>query len=456
MAPVTPSAPLIELLRREPELFPVLLDSAADGPLARRSLLAAMPLARLALDSGGVLHAEGDLPEAIRGLHRQRGGFFDALEAWWRCVHREWPAARGLAGGWIVYLGYEMAGECEPRLQLPAGAQRWRAVAMRVGAAIEQIQGDAALRYHLLSEDPGARQHLERLVARTLARSAPAQVGSGLRIETEEEPPELFLERVRRAQEHIRDGDIYQANLSRWWRAPSIAASEVVGLYERLRAANPAPFAALARFGDLDVLSSSPERLLRIEGRTASTRPIAGTRPRTLGRGTDAPEAAALVSHPKERAEHVMLIDLERNDLGRICTAGSVRVDEYMGIESYAHVHHLVSNVSGQLRADVTPIAALKALFPGGTITGVPKFRCMQIIAELEGEGRDAYTGSLGWLSPAGDADFNILIRTLVNGAGVLEARAGAGIVADSDPQRELAETRAKARGLLLALEAGA
>lgn len=455
MAPEDRS-PLIELLRREPELFPVLLDSAAEGPLARRSLLAARPLARLALDSSGVLHAEGELPDDVRCLQGQRGGFLDALDAWWRAVHRDWPTARGLAGGWIVYLGYEMARECEPRLQLPRGAQHWRAVALRVGAAIEQLPGETTLRCHVLGDDPGARQHLERLVAHTLAQESRTPVGGGLRIEAREEPPELFLERVRRAQEHIRDGDIYQANLSRWWRAPSIGGADVVGLYERLRAANPAPFAALARLGDLDVLSSSPERLLRIEGRTASTRPIAGTRPRTLGQGTDAPEAAALVSHPKERAEHVMLIDLERNDLGRICTAGSVRVDEYMAIESYAHVHHLVSNVSGQLRTDVTPIAALKALFPGGTITGVPKFRCMQIIADLEGEGRDAYTGSLGWLSPAGDADFNILIRTLVNGAGVLEARAGAGIVADSDPQRELAETRAKARGLLLALEGGA
>ena len=147
-----------------------------------------------------------------------------------------------------------------------------------------------------------------------------------------------------------------------------------------------------------------------------------------------------------------MLIDLERNDLGRVCEAGSIRVDEYMAVESFAHVHHIVSNVSGTLRSSVTPIEALRAVFPGGTITGVPKVRCMQIIAELEGEGRDAYTGSIGWLSSAGDADFNILIRTLTLAGGQLEARAGAGIVADSNPERELEETRAKARGLLAAL----
>ena len=161
----------------------------------------------------------------------------------------------------------------------------------------------------------------------------------------------------------------------------------------------------------------------------------------------------ALVEHPKERAEHIMLIDLERNDLGRVCEAGSVRVDELMSIESYAHVHHIVSNVSGVLRADVTPIEALRAVFPGGTITGVPKFRCMQIIAELEGVGRGAYTGSLGYLTRSGTMDLNILIRTMSLMGRQIEFRAGAGIVADSEPRRELAETRAKARGLLAAFE---
>jgi anthranilate synthase component 1 len=157
------------------------------------------------------------------------------------------------------------------------------------------------------------------------------------------------------------------------------------------------------------------------------------------------------MQHPKERAEHVMLIDLERNDLGRVCEAGSVTVDEYMVTESYAHVHHIVSNVRGRLRDDASAVTALRALFPGGTITGCPKFRCMQIIAELEGEGRGAYTGSLGWLGRDGDADFNILIRTLTLAGTRVELRAGAGIVADSIPERELEETRAKARGLLRA-----
>jgi anthranilate synthase component 1 len=159
-----------------------------------------------------------------------------------------------------------------------------------------------------------------------------------------------------------------------------------------------------------------------------------------------------LVGHPKERAEHVMLIDLERNDLGRVCTPGSIEVDELMGVESYAHVHHIVSNVRGRLRADATPGDVIRAVFPGGTITGCPKVRCMEIIAELEGVGRGAYTGSLGYLDRSGDLDLNILIRTFSIGSGLVRFRGGAGIVSDSIAERELDETRAKARGLLRAL----
>jgi anthranilate synthase component I len=167
-----------------------------------------------------------------------------------------------------------------------------------------------------------------------------------------------------------------------------------------------------------------------------------------------------LIGHPKERAEHVMLVDLERNDLGRVCVPGSVEVDELMTVESYAHVHHIVSNVRGRLRADATPGEVIRAVFPGGTITGCPKVRCMQVIAELEGTGRGAYTGAIGWLNRDGDLDLNILIRSaeLERGDGegdLLRFRTGAGIVADSDPGRELEETRAKARGMLRALGDG-
>jgi anthranilate synthase component 1 len=183
------------------------------------------------------------------------------------------------------------------------------------------------------------------------------------------------------------------------------------------------------------------------------TRPIAGTRARFAG-DDDAERIRELVGHPKERAEHVMLIDLERNDLGRVCVPGSVEVDELMTVESYAHVHHIVSNVRGRLRSETSPGEVIRAVFPGGTITGCPKVRCMQVIAELEGEGRGAYTGAMGWLNRDGDLDLNILIRSAEVEGETVRFRTGAGIVADSDPQRELEETRAKARGMLRALGA--
>ncbi len=227
---------------------------------------------------------------------------------------------------------------------------------------------------------------------------------------------------------------------------------DIGALYNRLCKANPAPFAALAQWRGTTILSSSPERLVRINDGHIDTRPIAGTRPRSRRPGDDLAEMTELAAHPKERAEHIMLIDLERNDLGRVSEPGTVRVDELMSIESYAHVHHIVSNVSGELRSDVTPIGALRAVFPGGTITGGTQ---VQVHADHCGIGRDrpgrGIPGSLGFLGRDGSMDMNILIRTLSVLGRTVELRAGGGIVADSDPQRELEETRAKARGMLAA-----
>jgi anthranilate synthase component 1 len=227
-------------------------------------------------------------------------------------------------------------------------------------------------------------------------------------------------------------------------------------LYRRLRRTNPAPFAALVSLGaDRAIISSSPERLVCVHGGRIATRPIAGTYPRADDERSDRTRPAALVHNPKERAEHVMLVDLERNDLGRLCRPGSVRADELLTVESYRHVHHIVSNISGELRDGVSPVQIIRAVFPGGTITGCPKVRTMQIIAELEGTPRGAYTGSAGYLNRDGSLDLNILIRTLVQNGRHVEWRAGGGIVADSDPERELAETRAKARGLLAVFDPG-
>ena len=436
-----PSLVLRRLAARFPERYPVLFDSAAEGPLSRTSVLVAEPRAALWLNAKGQIGGDGFVPDGAT--------FLDALENWW-LAERMPPATAGLpfVGGWAVFLSYEMVQEIEPRLALPRANLPWRAFALRAPCALVHDRSSDRV---LAVAEAGSAQALERIETDArLAAHQPEPAPHSIRVESiQEEPPATYLESVAKAKEHIRAGDIYQANLSRLWRVELARDPEIATLYNRLCAVNPAPFAALAQWRGVTILSSSPERLARVAGRRIDTRPIAGTRPRSLRPGGDVAEMTELAAHPKERAEHVMLIDLERNDLGRVCEPGSVKVDEWMTIESYAHVHHIVSNVSGRLRADVTPIGALRAVFPGGTITGVPKFRCMQIIAELERRGRGAYTGSLGFLGRDGTMDLNILIRTMTVLGRQVELRAGAGIVADSDPQRELEETRAKARGLL-------
>jgi anthranilate synthase component 1 len=445
-----PAQVLRELAARHPDSYPLLLDSAASGPLSRASVLLAHPRAALWLTPGGTLHSQG--------MTAQGSGFLEALDAWWRAEHvppTPEAAALPFCGGWALFLGYELAQEVEPHLKLPRTPLPWIALALRTPAAlVHDLKRDRVLAV----AEPGAAAALDAIERDVAALAGPARPAAQLAIRAvAEEDPARYLARVARAKEYVRAGDIYQANLSRPWDvtvAATPAGSAAAALYDRLRAANPAPFAALAQWDGVAIVSSSPERLVRVNGRQVDTRPIAGTRPRRGGPAEDLREISELAGHPKERAEHIMLIDLERNDLGRVCEPGSVRVDELMSIESYTHVHHIVSNVTGTLRPEVTPIGALRAVFPGGTITGVPKFRCMQIIAELEGRGRGAYTGSLGYLTVDGRLDLNILIRTMTLQGEHLQFHAGAGIVADSDPERELEETRAKARGLLAALGA--
>ncbi|HLE42055.1 MAG TPA: anthranilate synthase component I family protein [Nitrospirota bacterium] len=261
-----------------------------------------------------------------------------------------------------------------------------------------------------------------------------------------------FESMVRRCKKYISAGDIYQANLSQRLSA-KIGSADPLRLYTLLREINPSPFAAFLDFGDLQLVSSSPERLIRLRDGIADTRPIAGTR----RRGNDDVEkqelSVELLTNEKERAEHIMLLDLERNDLGKVCTYGSVRVDEMMVIEDYSHVIHIVSNVRGELAQGRDCFDLIRAVFPGGTITGVPKVRCMEIIDELEPVARGPYTGSIGYISNAGDMDLNIIIRTFVIKDGIAHIQVGAGIVADSDPEREYRETLQKAKALTTALE---
>ena len=347
-------------------------------------------------------------------------------------------------------MSYELGGVFEPAAGLDDDADYPVAWLARTPAAI--LLERASGRCVLVAES--GRQDLIGLMARDLEQAPPPVPAVPRLLDLQEEDPAAFLSGVARIQQYIRAGDVFQVNLSRGWRAEFADRVPAAALFARLMERNPAPFSALVETGEWAIVSSSPERLVRLgrDGRL-ETRPIAGTHPRSEDADEDAALRAHLLAHPKERAEHVMLVDLERNDLGRVCEPGSVKVEALMDVTTYRHVHHIESTVCGRLRADARVFDALRAMFPGGTITGCPKVRTMQIIHELEQTPRRSYTGSVGYINLDGSFDFNILIRSFLLRGRELAFRAGAGIVADSVARRELDETRAKARGLLRALD---
>jgi anthranilate synthase component 1 len=371
-----------------------------------------------------------------------------------QCAPAASAGAAGLpfSGGWLCALGYELGGLFEPSAGRVDDAARFPlAWLARVPAAILFDRG--ARRCVLVAE--AGRTDLLDAMQRDLAAAPSAPSGLPPLRALHEDDPRAFLDGVARIQDYIRAGDVFQVNLSRGWRGEFAADVAPAALFARLMQRNPAPFSALLQLGEWAIVSSSPERLVRLDrDGTLETRPIAGTHPRSEDAAEDAAQRARLAAHPKERAEHVMLVDLERNDLGRVCEPGSVEVAALMEIASYRHVHHIESTVRGRLRAGTTVFDALRAVFPGGTITGCPKVRTMQIIRELEAVPRQSYTGSVGYINGDGSFDFNILIRSFLLRDREISFRAGAGIVADSLAARELEETRAKARGLLRCLEA--
>lgn len=441
---------LLALHRLHPARYPYLLQSVAHGTAqARYDLLFAFPAYTLALDADGRLRRDG--------LAGAGTNFLQALDAEWHECYAPARADDGpFSGGWFVYLGYELVATIEPRLAaIPRASELPVALLTRIPAAI--VRDHARDSTEVVCEAPAADALLPE-IERDLHEARALQVAS-TEIPLEqirEDHPEKFLAGVRHILAYVRAGDVFQVNLSRAWEIVLKGPVEAADLYELLRQSNPAPFAGLARLpGGQAILCSSPERLVRVRQGRVLTRPIAGTYPRSADRAQDERWSQQLLRHPKERAEHVMLIDLERNDLGRVSRPGTVTVDELMVVESYRHVHHLVSQVSGELRAGITPADVIAAVFPGGTITGCPKVRCMEIIAELEATARGPYTGSMGYINRDGSMDLNILIRTMLLEGERVRLRAGAGIVADSRPLRELQETRAKAKGMLLALDGG-
>ena len=420
--------------------YPYLLDSAAPGPLGKYSLLMRSSGQQLCLHANGEISGPG-----------QGGSFLQRLQDWYQLEKSgaaeasAWP----FAGGWFVYLGYELAAEIEPVVDFPAADDGFPvAFACRCPAVIYSLpqQPDTL---HLVAENENLLQEMcSELNDMDISPVNGGTAVAGL----EADLPGEFTRAVEKIHDYILDGDVFQVNLSRGWHGWFDEPVDTQSLYQSLRKNNPAPFAGMIHWGNYTLMSSSPERLVSINGELVQSRPIAGTRPRGADSVSDRALSSELLAHPKERAEHIMLIDLERNDLGRVCQAGSVEVDELMVVETYEHVHHIVSNVRGLLRAGVSPVDVIRAVFPGGTITGCPKVRCMEIIAELERKGRGFYTGSFGYMGLDGSMDLNILIRSMLLNGRQVGFRTGAGIVVDSDADREVAETEDKARGLLRAL----
>ena len=356
-------------------------------------------------------------------------------------------------GGWFIYLGYEIATEVEKKLVIPKSPYSLPdAFAARVNSSIIYDHIDKTLIF--TSDKTECNSHFEEMLddlSKLDKKKLQKESSGSIKIFSKGTSTE-HQNQVRSCINYIYEGEIFQANLSRLWRFKIENKLSDTDIYRQLREKNPSPFAGLVKFNTSSIISSSPERLVSIKGEHLQTRPIAGTRPRGRSGLLDIELTKELINSDKEKAEHLMLVDLERNDISKICEPGTVKVDEMMTIETYAHVHHIVSNISGKKKKNILPGDIIKSVFPGGTITGCPKVRCMEILGELEKEGRGPYTGSFGYISHNGNMDLNILIRTILKEKDDLYFRAGGGIVADSIPLNETLETEAKANGMLKAV----
>ena len=409
-----------------PKRYPFLLESVSHNKDNRYSILFAYPQGQITLNN------------------LEDFDFLSELES--RVDVSTIESDLPFTGGWFVYLSYELIGQIEPILKkdLPLGEMPI-AIAVEIPSAI--IVDHVEQKSYLLDQYADQSRIDQILVdIKQLGHIENTPLTGELSSEIESK----YLQGVEKSRDYIIAGDVFQVNLSRQWQYKLDQAHTATRIYSALKQSNPAPFAALAQFDDFSVISSSPERLFSVNGRQVETRPIAGTHPRGQGEA-DQHLKEQLINHPKEQAEHIMLLDLERNDLGRVCEYGSVEVNEVMVLETYPYVHHIVSNIKGKLKQGMGIKALVRALFPGGTITGCPKVRCMQIISELEQMPRQAYTGSLGYISSNQKMDFNILIRTITQQDKTLSFRAGAGIVFDSIAEKELEETQHKAQGLIKA-----
>jgi anthranilate synthase component I len=365
------------------------------------------------------------------------------------------------AGGAVGMFGYDLVRSAEPSVGEPnpddTAMPELAVMVTDVLLAFDHLRHEVTVLANVVAEDDVERAYEDAAAAiaevRDRLRGPVPRVGAGRR-----EAPTFasnlgsdgYAAAVERAKEYIRAGDIYQVVPSQRWSAD--CPVDAFSIYRGLRAINPSPYMYFLDFEDFEIAGASPEALVTVNGRTVRQRPIAGTRPRADSVEQDLERGRELLADPKERAEHVMLVDLGRNDLGRVCEYGSVQVDELMAVETYSHVMHIVSSVSGTLSAGVTPMDALRASLPAGTLSGAPKIRAMQIIDELEPVGRGPYGGAVGYLSYTGDLDTCIYIRSALVKDGQVHIQAGGGIVADSDPAYEVRETEAKAGAVMDAI----
>ena len=463
---LTPVSAFLKIAEDADHAF--LLESVEGGErLARYSFLGKDPFMVLRSRDG---HASIDKPD---GTEERPEPFIDVLREVMARYQSPW--VEGLprfTGGAVGFLGYEAAAWFEPSLR-----ERWKRQGQRAGGDTHDTDDatfmvfDTILAFDHVKHrilvianapvhdgcDLRSRYQLAQAKIRFLERELERSLsGHACDVETPLEwhsntTREAYEASVRKAQEYILAGDIYQVVLSQCFETD--VKVDPFTVYRTLRYVNPSPYMYFMRVGGLSIVGSSPEMLVRVEGRHAETHPIAGTRPRGANEVRDEQLAEELRESEKERAEHVMLVDLGRNDLGRVSEYGTVRVPQYRGLERYSHVMHLVSRVEGQLAPGRDRLDALAACFPAGTVSGAPKIRAMEIIGELEPSTRGVYAGAVGYLDFAGHLDCCITIRTIAMKDGKASVQAGAGIVADSDPAAEYQETRDKASALIRALE---
>ena len=452
--------PLSTYLKLADAPYSFLLESVQGGETWGRYSIIGLP------SRVRITYAEGELRVLNEKLDQRRKTADPLTEIEALRQQARAPVVPGLprfAGGLVGYLAFDVARALEPRLRHGTkpdalGCPDIFLLQTDEFVVFDNLRGTLTLVTHADGGDPDGLNYANQRLADFAARlrgplrypTARGYAGSAAGKFQPGLGREHFCQAVRRARDYIRDGDIMQVVLSQRLTAPF--AGRALDVYRALRGLNPSPYMYYFHFGDFQVVGASPEVLVRVEDREVTVRPIAGTRPRGRTLAEDAVLAEELLADPKERAEHVMLLDLGRNDLGRVAETGSVRLTERMAIERYSHVMHIVSEAKGRLRAGLSPVDALRATFPAGTVSGAPKVRALEIIDELEPVKRGIYSGAVGYLGWNGNLDMAIAIRTAVIKDGYLHVQAGAGIVHDSAPEREWQETLNKGQALIRAV----